>query len=234
MNVLQQIANHRNEIADQINKGFTDDSPLDDQIEKAEGSRGGKVIGHTKSGKPIYDSFGHPKHDDFNSVDHKEAGDLHRGKEGKGKQVEEHHENGTKHYEAQIHNEYLEGKIKTSKNSNSKLIPTKEQKEAYKNKWSADKSKLQNYTDRHKEMMKEHPELDETRNNKKMIGKTHTDENGEKYTITHHNGLSGDKESMVMKHKETGKSYHISQKPNGSGHSDSNVEEVKDPKKFKF
>lgn len=31
-----------------------------DYIEKAEGSHGGKVIGHTKSGKPIYESSSHP------------------------------------------------------------------------------------------------------------------------------------------------------------------------------
>lgn len=33
---------------------------FDIDIEKAEGSRGGKIIGHTKSGKPIYDHADHP------------------------------------------------------------------------------------------------------------------------------------------------------------------------------
>jgi len=30
------------------------------QLQKAEGTRGGHIIGHTKSGKAIYDSFSHP------------------------------------------------------------------------------------------------------------------------------------------------------------------------------
>lgn len=38
-----------------------------------EGSRGGKVIGHTKSGKPIYDSFEHEGHKNFTTEDHKDA-----------------------------------------------------------------------------------------------------------------------------------------------------------------
>ena len=42
-----------------------------------EGSRGGKIIGHTKSGKPIYESFSHPAHKDFTSKDHMEASNLH-------------------------------------------------------------------------------------------------------------------------------------------------------------
>ena len=44
-------------------------------LEKAsgEGSRGGKVIGHTKSGKPIYDSFEHTGHKDFSKEDHEDA-----------------------------------------------------------------------------------------------------------------------------------------------------------------
>src|SRR5690349_8453397 len=47
-------------------------------IEKAEGSRGGKVIGHTKSGKAIYDTHNHPGHKDFTSEDHREAMNAHR------------------------------------------------------------------------------------------------------------------------------------------------------------
>ena len=40
------------------------------------GSRGGRVIGRTKSGKPIYASHSHPSHKDFTSPDHKEAANL--------------------------------------------------------------------------------------------------------------------------------------------------------------
>jgi hypothetical protein len=43
-------------------------------IEKGgEGSKGGKVIGHTSTGKAIYDSYNHPSHKDFTSEDHHEA-----------------------------------------------------------------------------------------------------------------------------------------------------------------
>ena len=42
-----------------------------------EGSRGGKVIGHTGSGKPIYQSHGHPSHKDFSKQEHGEAAKKH-------------------------------------------------------------------------------------------------------------------------------------------------------------
>lgn len=50
-----------------------------DYFEKAskEGSRGGKVIGHTKSGKPIYDSFHHKHHESFSAKDHRDAFSAH-------------------------------------------------------------------------------------------------------------------------------------------------------------
>ncbi len=38
-----------------------------------EGSRGGKIIGRTKGGKPIYQNHNHPGHSDFSSGEHKEA-----------------------------------------------------------------------------------------------------------------------------------------------------------------
>lgn len=43
-----------------------------------EGSRGGKVIGRTRSGKPIYDSAGHSDHASFDSKDHLDAHRIHR------------------------------------------------------------------------------------------------------------------------------------------------------------
>lgn len=42
-----------------------------------EGSRGGKVIGHTKSGKPVYMKHGHPSHGDFTKSEHVEAATMH-------------------------------------------------------------------------------------------------------------------------------------------------------------
>ena len=46
-------------------------------LEKAEGDRGGKVIGHTKSGKPIYDSANHEAHKNFSAEDHQDAISAH-------------------------------------------------------------------------------------------------------------------------------------------------------------
>lgn len=49
------------------------------EIEKAigEGSKGGKVIGHTYSGKPIYENFDNLKHSNFDKMDHEDAEKVH-------------------------------------------------------------------------------------------------------------------------------------------------------------
>lgn len=60
----------------------------ENDIEKAEGSKGGKVIGHTKSGKPIYATQNARHEKSFTSADHKDAAYAHLdlstklGKEG--------------------------------------------------------------------------------------------------------------------------------------------------------
>lgn len=46
---------------------------------KGEGSRGGKIIGHTKSGKPIYGDAKHSSHNTFNHHDHYDAMKAHQG-----------------------------------------------------------------------------------------------------------------------------------------------------------
>lgn len=43
-----------------------------------EGSRGGKVIGHTRSGKPIYSNANHADHKDFTKRDHEDAIFAHK------------------------------------------------------------------------------------------------------------------------------------------------------------
>lgn len=48
-----------------------------DSIAKAEGARGGKVIGHTKSGKPIYESANHEAHKNFSIAEHDDAIKVH-------------------------------------------------------------------------------------------------------------------------------------------------------------
>ena len=45
---------------------------------KGEGSRGGTVIGHTKSGKAIYKDSSHESHKTFKPDDHKNAANLHQ------------------------------------------------------------------------------------------------------------------------------------------------------------
>jgi hypothetical protein len=46
------------------------------------GSRGGRVIGQTKSGKPIYDRFDAPQHKGFTEQDHRDAAEAARGHAG--------------------------------------------------------------------------------------------------------------------------------------------------------
>lgn len=48
-----------------------------------EGSRGGKVIGHTKSGKPVYDRPNNNFHDEFTSEDHRDAAYAQRQRANK-------------------------------------------------------------------------------------------------------------------------------------------------------
>lgn len=47
---------------------------------KGEGSKGGKVVGHTKSGKPIYEDKHHHEYDvkSFSARDHMEAAKFHK------------------------------------------------------------------------------------------------------------------------------------------------------------
>ena len=60
---------------DKIVKAFNEE----EIISKAEGSKGGKVIGHTKSGKPVYagKKASHEDYKNFTSQDHRDAGELH-------------------------------------------------------------------------------------------------------------------------------------------------------------
>lgn len=63
-----------------------------DEILKAEGSRGGKIIGHTRSGKPIYASMAGKDHKNLTHEDHRDATELHlkeaRRLQSEGKDVE--------------------------------------------------------------------------------------------------------------------------------------------------
>jgi len=59
-------------------KGMDMENDLNKAGKSGEGSRGGKVIGHTRSGKPIYDNPSHEGHKNFDHNDHAEAANLHR------------------------------------------------------------------------------------------------------------------------------------------------------------
>lgn len=47
------------------------------RVDVGEGSRGGKIIGYTSSGKSIYESHKHPSHKGFTLKDHTEAMEVH-------------------------------------------------------------------------------------------------------------------------------------------------------------
>lgn len=86
--IEQELESEAGKIARQQGKpelGKIFDTALNDiknVLNKAEGSRGGHVIGHTKSGKPIYSNNSHPDHDNFTSEEHREAAEHHRRKVG--------------------------------------------------------------------------------------------------------------------------------------------------------
>lgn len=85
---------------------------IEEEILKAEGSRGGKVIGHTKSGKPVYYRNGtHSSYKDFGSDDHKDAAEIHRKKASeyreKSKKNSSHSQQGMRDGdEADTHNQF--------------------------------------------------------------------------------------------------------------------------------
>lgn len=90
-------------LADQL--GFSSE-----EIEKGgEGSRGGKIIGHTKSGKPVYEKLSDSRHDNFTKEDRQDA---------------------LKHYSKRAHQEELDGKV-VKKNEGMKF---EEDKNAHKQK----------------------------------------------------------------------------------------------------
>lgn len=81
------VANHREALRKnialtliQVPAELLQKSNEDDLEKGGEGSRGGKVIGHTKSGKPIYDDAEHPDHKNFTSEEHLRAANVNKFK----------------------------------------------------------------------------------------------------------------------------------------------------------
>lgn len=72
---LQQ---RKNQIASTYGAGTAFEKSQDSDIMKGgEGTKGGKVIGHTRSGKPIYGDKSAKHYHDFTSEDHQDAADTH-------------------------------------------------------------------------------------------------------------------------------------------------------------
>lgn len=71
------VKNRDQAIAIAMSEAGMSKSELVDLIKAGEGSKGGKVIGHTKSGKPIYESHSHPDHANFSKEDHADAAAEH-------------------------------------------------------------------------------------------------------------------------------------------------------------
>lgn len=87
---LETLEGSRETLKKNLEKGSIDQPLYDKAVEqlenliekaskKGEGSKGGHIIGHTKSGKPVYKakSAGHKDHKDFSGQDHLDAAHLH-------------------------------------------------------------------------------------------------------------------------------------------------------------
>lgn len=77
------ILEHQRRINESLRKSYTDQPIVDllaqeeiDLEKGGEGSKGGKVIGHTKSGKPIYENKDAKYHKDFDKEDHIDAAEI--------------------------------------------------------------------------------------------------------------------------------------------------------------
>jgi len=92
----------------------------DDDKKKAFKASEKESIGHTQSGKPIYNDFGHQKHKEFTSQDHLDAAELHNNRESyshhfdNGKDMVDHFSQRTKHLHA-ANKDFYDKKIGTTK-----------------------------------------------------------------------------------------------------------------------
>lgn len=100
----------------------------DDEIEKAEGSRGGKIIGHTKSGKPIYagQEYHSSHYANFSTQDHKDASKAH------GEEMAKYKKGTTKYYQHSFHHHTHAQNADSIKNSKNQASIDKVKKHAQK------------------------------------------------------------------------------------------------------
>lgn len=92
-----------------------------------EGTRGGKIIGHTSSGKPIYGSHGHPSHGGFTKDDHFQAAKKHEELVDKHNKDEDRHaaaDRRLKEVEShELSNHHNAQMVKHHKSAGSKIDP---------------------------------------------------------------------------------------------------------------
>lgn len=82
-----------------------------------EGSRGGKIIGHTKSGKPIYMNHSHSSHTSFTEHEHRQAAALH-DREGRVSLAEDpsnENKKTAKHWKAEEHHKKEANELRKAK-----------------------------------------------------------------------------------------------------------------------
>lgn len=96
---------------------------LGEELSKAgEGSKGGKIIGHTRSGKPVYDHADHPSHDSFVGKDHADAANLHQqyGVHSKDAERGKHHEAQYKEHHKKTFSQYDNESLKHAESEHGK------------------------------------------------------------------------------------------------------------------
>jgi hypothetical protein len=102
------------------------DLKLGESVVAEKGPRGGNIIGHTKSGLPIYDSHGNANHKSFSKKDHQDATQEHLKKMGpiQHEMSQQHNGDGTfskQHAKkkAQLQKQYEHHKLQRDRHANS-------------------------------------------------------------------------------------------------------------------
>lgn len=118
--IKQEQENRRNSILKAFGAG--------DEIEKGgEGSRGGSVIGHTKSGKPIYASQNAKAEKNYTSADHDDAAYAHLDKHT------EHNKLSLKHKDDKNKSDFHSGKAEIHDNEYKRHMSSKAYKKLNEN-----------------------------------------------------------------------------------------------------
>lgn len=74
----EKVKDKKQALAIAMSEAGLSKAEMDDLIKGGEGSKGGKVIGHTKSGKPIYEKHEQKHTQNYNSEDHSDAVNAHQ------------------------------------------------------------------------------------------------------------------------------------------------------------